>query len=308
MFTAKEGSWELQGDPPSPLFFFRRAARRLVRTRVPPVSSLTSFPMNPEGVAPMLRHLLALLTALAVSAGAGAADKKLTIKWHGQSFFEIISSQGTRIVTDPHAIDAFGRQLVQADLVLCSHLHSDHTRLEVIENRDKAKVLFGVKEDKNSKTRTTWNLFDEKFKDVHVYAVGTYHDEDQGLKRGLNTVMVIEVDGYRVVHLGDLGHKLSPDQLKLIGQADVLMVPVGGIYTLNGSEAKEVVEQIKPRFVIIPMHYGIKGQYEDLLTYDEFLEDQTNVRKDRPDALTLDVGAKPPDKPEIVLLRWIGEK
>ncbi|HEX5270931.1 MAG TPA: MBL fold metallo-hydrolase [Gemmataceae bacterium] len=256
----------------------------------------------------MLRYLTALAAALALAAGAGAADKKLTIRWHGQSFFEIISSEGTRVVTDPHAIDAFGRQSVKADLVLISHLHSDHTRLDVIEEKPKPKVLYGVKEDKGTARKFTWTNFDEKFKDVHVYSVGTYHDDEQGLKRGLNSCMVIEVDGFRVVHLGDLGHKLSPDQVKSIGKVDVLMVPVGGIYTLNGSEAKEVVEQLRPRYAIIPMHYGIKGTYEDLLPADEFLEDQKNVRKDHPPELTLDVGAKPPEKPEIVLPAWHGIK
>jgi L-ascorbate metabolism protein UlaG (beta-lactamase superfamily) len=256
----------------------------------------------------MLRYLTALVAALALAAGAGAADKKLTIRWHGQSFFEVITSGGTRVVLDPHAIDAFGRQSVKADLVVCSHLHSDHTRLDVIDS-SKPKVLYGVKEDKGSTKKFAWTNFDEKFKDVHVYSIGTYHDDEQGLKRGLNSVTVIEADGFRIVHLGDLGHKLSKADLKSIGDnVDVLMVPIGGIYTLNGGEAKEVVEQIKPRFAIIPMHYGIKKVYEDLLTADEFLEDQTNVRKGNPEELTLEVGAKPPEKPEIVLLRWIGDK
>jgi L-ascorbate metabolism protein UlaG (beta-lactamase superfamily) len=253
----------------------------------------------------MFRHLTALLAALALAAGVGAADKKLTIRWHGQSFFEIVSSQGTRVVIDPHAIEQFGRQSVPADLVVCSHLHSDHTRLDVVEG--KPKVLFGVKDEKGDFKKFAWTQFDEKFKDVHLYSVGTYHDDMQGMRRGLNSVTVLEVDGYRVVHLGDLGHKLSDNQLKRIGQVDVLMIPVGGVYTLNGSEAKEVVEQIKPRFCILPMHYGIKGQYEDLLTADEFLDEQDNVRKGLIE-LTLDVGAKPPAKPQIVLLRWTGEK
>lgn len=269
--------------------------------------------MNPEGVASMLRYLTALLAGLALAAGARAADKdKLTIRWHGQSFFEIVSSKGTRVVTDPHAIEQFGRQKVEANLVLCSHLHSDHTRLDVVENKDKSKptILYGVKDEKGDGKKLVWNNFDEKVKDVHVTAVGTYHDDMQGMKRGLNSVMVIEVDGFRIVHLGDLGHKLSDNQIKLIGKdVDVLMVPVGGIYTLNGSksEAKEVVEQIKPRFAILPMHYGIKNVYEDLLTADEFLDEQDNVRKDKGE-LTLEVGAKPPAKAEIVVLRWVGDK
>src|SRR5262249_59779012 len=104
--------------------------------------------MNPEGVAAMSRPLPAVFAALALAAGAGAADKKLTIRWHGQSFFEIVTSKGTRVVTDPHAIEAFGRQKVEADLVVCSHLHPDHTRIDVVENKDKAKILYGVKDEK----------------------------------------------------------------------------------------------------------------------------------------------------------------
>ena len=262
----------------------------------------------------MLRYLTALLAALALATGAGAADKKLTIRWHGQSFFEIVTSDGTRIVTDPHAIEQFGRQSVQADVVVCSHLHSDHTRLDVIEEKAKSdekakpKVIYGVKEDKGTASKYNWTNFDEKFKGIHVYSVGTYHDNVQGVSRGLNSVTVIEADGFRIAHLGDLGHKLSDNQLKLIGHVDVLMIPIGGVYTLNGSDAKEVVEQIKPRYFILPMHYGIKGVYEDLLTTDEFLEDQTNVRKGNPEELTLDVGAEAPDKPEIVLPAWHGKK
>jgi L-ascorbate metabolism protein UlaG (beta-lactamase superfamily) len=256
----------------------------------------------------MLRHLTALLAALALVTGAEAADKKLTIRWHGQSFFEIVASDGTRIVTDPHAIDQFGRQSVKADIVVCSHLHSDHTRLEVIENRDKAKVLYGVKDEKGDGRKFAWTNFDETVKkDVRLYSVGTYHDDAQGMKRGLNSVTVIEVDGFRIVHLGDLGHQLSDDQLKRIGRVDVLMVPVGGVYTLNGEDAKKVVEQLKPRFAILPMHYGIKGVYEDLLTADEFLDEQENVVKDKGE-YTLEVGAKPPAKPQIVMLKWVGER
>jgi L-ascorbate metabolism protein UlaG (beta-lactamase superfamily) len=253
----------------------------------------------------MLRYLTALVAALALAAGAGAADKKLTIRWHGQSFFEIITSDGTRIVTDPHAIEQFGRQSVQADVVVCSHLHSDHTRLEVVEG--KPKVLYGVKDEKGDGRKFVWTNFDEKVKNVRLYSVGTYHDNVQGMSRGLNSVTVIEADGFRIAHLGDLGHELSASQLKLIGEVDVLMVPVGGVYTLNGEDAKKVVAQIKPRFAIIPMHYGIKGTYEDLLTIDEFLDEQEYPIKEK-GQLELEVGAKPPAKPEIVRLKWVGDK
>src|SRR5438105_15753621 len=95
----------------------------------------------------------------------------------------------------------------------------------------------------------------------------------EGLARGKNSVFIIDVDGWRVCHLGDLGHELDLKLLKQIGQVDVLMVPVGGIYTLNGAEAKKVVEQIKPKEYIFPMHYGTKI-FDDILPVDEFLEGQ----------------------------------
>jgi L-ascorbate metabolism protein UlaG (beta-lactamase superfamily) len=256
----------------------------------------------------MLRYPIAFLAALAVAAAAPAQEKKLTIRWHGQSFFEIVSSAGTRVVIDPHAIEEFGEQSVHADLILFSHFHSDHTQFHVVPEwaRDpgKVKVLGGLKDEKGDRKHVTWNNLDEKFRDVRVRSVGTYHDTEEGKKRGLNSVLMIEVDGYRLVHLGDLGHLLSAAQVKAIGTVDVLMIPVGGVYTLNGSDAKEVVAQLKPRYYVLPMHYGIPRVYEDLLNADEFLEDQKNVKKAPSNQLALPLGMKPPAEPTIVLLHW----
>jgi len=116
-----------------------------------------------------------------------------------------------------------------------------------------------------------WNPVNEEIGDIKIRNVGVFHDEQEGLLRGKNSVFVIEVDGWRICHLGDLGHILTVPQLKKIGPVDVLMIPVGGIYTLNGSEAKKVVDQIKPKEYIFPMHYGTKV-FEDVLTAEEFLE------------------------------------
>jgi L-ascorbate metabolism protein UlaG (beta-lactamase superfamily) len=251
----------------------------------------------------MNRFLYSLAIGLTLASAVEAADsKKVTLKWHGQSFFEIISSQGTRIVTDPHAIDVYGRIIVRADLVLISHFHNDHTQVDVVENRDKAKILFGLK---GSGKKEDWNPIDESFRDVHVQSVGVYHDEVEGMERGKNTVFIIEVDGMRIVHLGDLGHLLKPAQLKRIGPVDVLLIPVGGVYTINGSEAKKVVEQLKPRKYIVPMHYGTK-EYDELLPVDEFLEDFTkaNIRiKEGTNQLVIDSDFKPAE-PIVVVLNW----
>ena len=117
--------------------------------------------------------------------------------------------------------------------------------------------------------RQEWVKIDGKVKDVKFKNVPLYHDDMQGLKRGKNSALIIEVDGLRIVHLGDLGHSLSEQQLKKLGEVDVLMIPVGGVYTLNGLDADEVIKQIKPKRYILPMHYGVPG-YDDLLPHQVF--------------------------------------
>jgi L-ascorbate metabolism protein UlaG (beta-lactamase superfamily) len=252
----------------------------------------------------MLRHLAVLAAGLSLAAAVTAADtpRPVTIRWFGHSFFQIESSQGTRIAIDPHAIPAYGLKPVPADLVLISHFHNDHDQLDTIANKEKAKVLWGLRTDERTK-RPDWNPIDVKFRDVHVRTVGVYHDTVQGLERGKNAVFVIEVDGVRIVHLGDLGHVLTPDQVKKIGPVDVLMIPVGGVYALNGSEAKKVVAQLRPRQFVLPMHYGTRV-YDDLLTADEFLEDQKNVKKYPGNKLTTEAGVNPPE-PVIAVLNWM---
>jgi L-ascorbate metabolism protein UlaG (beta-lactamase superfamily) len=249
----------------------------------------------------MFRYLAALAVGMLIPGMASPADPpgKVIIRWHGQSFFEIISSQGTRIVIDPHAIEAYGKPKVSADLVLISHFHTDHTQLEAVTNRAKAKILYGLK---GGGRKTDWNPINETFRDVHVRTVGAYHDNVEGMERGKNAIFVLEVDGLRLVHLGDLGHLLSDKDVKRIGPVDVLMIPVGGVYTINGSEAKKVVEQLKPRLYILPMHYGTKV-FDDLLPANEFLEDQKNVKRYTTNQITIDAESKP-SEPVIALLNW----
>jgi L-ascorbate metabolism protein UlaG (beta-lactamase superfamily) len=249
-----------------------------------------------------MSHCLTTLVAGLLAAGtAFAADSpgKVTIRWHGQSFFDIQTSRGTRIVIDPHAIEAYGRQSVPADLILISHFHTDHTQVGVVPNHAQAKILYGLKA---AGKKTDWNPIDETFRDVHVRTVGVYHDNAEGMERGKNAIFILEVDGLRIVHLGDLGHLLSEKQIKQIGPVDVLMIPVGGVYTINGAEAKKVVEQLKPKQYILPMHYGTKV-FTDLLPADEFLEDQKNVKRYSTNRLTVEAGAKVAE-PTIVLLDW----
>jgi L-ascorbate metabolism protein UlaG (beta-lactamase superfamily) len=256
----------------------------------------------------MSRSLYAL-AALVLCAGMAAADdKKVTIRWHGQSFFEVISSAGTRVVIDPHLIEAYGRPMPSADLILMTHFHTDHVRVEAVANHTKAKKINALKEVREEgRVAQEWNVIDEKFKDIHIETVGTYHDARAGLERGKNGVFILTVDGLRIVHLGDLGHLLNREQLRKIGTPDVLMIPVGGVYTLNGVDAQKVVAQLKPKRYIIPMHYGTLV-YSDLLNLDYFLpEDQqmgTVQKFPRTNELTIDPKADVPKEPIIAVLNW----
>jgi L-ascorbate metabolism protein UlaG (beta-lactamase superfamily) len=250
----------------------------------------------------MARRLLALAALLLFAAAAPADEKKLVIRWHGQSFFEMITPAGTRVVFDPHAIEAYGRKSVPADLVLITHFHNDHTQLESVADPKKARVIYGLKRAERGEE---FNPLDEKFKDVRIQTLGTYHDDMAGLQRGKNGVFILDVAGLRVVHLGDLGHLLNRDQLRKLGTVDVLLVPVGGVYTINGLDAQKVVEQVKPRRCIVPMHYGTLV-YNDLLDLKYFLDDQTmgTVEKFPSNELTIDPKADPPKEPVVAILHW----
>jgi L-ascorbate metabolism protein UlaG (beta-lactamase superfamily) len=253
-----------------------------------------------------MRPLLAAVAAFAAAAPLSAQAPQVTVRWYGQSFFQITTSQGTRVVIDPHALEAYGRPTAPADLVLVTHNHDDHNQLDAVENKAQAKVLLGLTPaDPRRPGREKWNTVSEQFKDVKVFSVPSYHDNEGGLRRGLNTIFVIDMDGLRFVHLGDLGHELSDEQVRRIGPVDVLMIPAGGVYTVNGTEAKAVVGKLKPRLYVLPMHYGTKV-YDDLLPPDEFLDGlKLPVRRHlSSNELVIPADLKKPDGPEVILLSW----
>ncbi len=255
----------------------------------------------------MIRQLLAVVTALAVSLAfapsATAQDaKKLTIRWFGQSYFQVETSTGKKIVFDPHAIPEFGRPVVQADIITCSHWHSDHAQPEAVENAKGARVFYGLLEAKKGRI-PDWAKIDEKVGQIHVRTFPTYHDAETGVARGKNSAFIVEADGLKICHLGDIGHELTKDQVKALGPVDILMIPVGGVYTVNGEQARKIVKAINPRLYVLPMHYGVPG-YDDLLPADEFLDGQKNVKKMlSTNELSVPVDMKP-DHYTVVLLGW----
>jgi L-ascorbate metabolism protein UlaG (beta-lactamase superfamily) len=233
-----------------------------------------------------------------------ARKGKIVIRWHGQSMFEIVTPKGTTIIVDPHLLEQYRvkEDSFKADLICISHPHTDHNQVGAVKDNKKVKTINAV----NKETGEA-NEIKEEFKDVKIQTIGTFHDKVGGMSRGQNGVFIFEIDGMRIVHLGDLGHTLTPRQIKKIGVVDVLLIPAGGTYTINGLDAAKVIEELKPRYYAIPMHYGTLV-YDWLLDLkksgfiEEFKPEQ--IKRFRVNELLLDPKAPVPKEPTIALLHF----
>ncbi|ABY91921.1 MAG: MBL fold metallo-hydrolase [Thermoanaerobacter sp.] len=179
----------------------------------------------------------------------------MNIKWLGHSCFKLTSEKGTVIVTDPFD-ESVGYPMpdVKADIVTSSHSHFDHNYFKAVKGNFDIVDTVG----------------EHNIKDIKIKGVSTFHDEEQGAKRGKNIVFVVDVDGIKVCHMGDLGHVLTEKQVEEIGSVDVLLIPVGGYYTIDSKQAVEVMNQLKPK-ITIPMHYKTEFINFPIDTVDNFL-------------------------------------
>lgn len=163
----------------------------------------------------------------------------MKIRWYGHACFELNSSRGVRIVADP--FDAkVGYEVpdIEANIVTLSHDHYDHNNLSAVKGE---YVLVKDTGDYN-------------IEEITIQGFSTYHDHEMGVKRGKNIVFKYIIDKLTIVHLGDLGHLLDQDILQNLEDIDVLLIPTGGTFTIDSSEAFELVTTISPK-IIIPMHY-----------------------------------------------------
>lgn len=185
----------------------------------------------------------------------------MKIKWLGHACFLLTSEAGTKIMTDPFD-DSVGYPVPneEADIVTTSHDHFDHSYIKAVKNPKDEKFLHI-----NSPGRYSRN-------DIIITGVSTYHDQAEGKNRGRNVVFVIDIDGLRVCHCGDLGHIPDSRQIAEIGHIDVLLAPVGGTFTINAKEACQVVSLLKPS-VTVPMHYKTPALRFNLDGVDKFLSE-----------------------------------
>ena len=178
----------------------------------------------------------------------------MKIIWNGHACFTLRTEDGS-LVLDPYAdgkVPGLKPLRLQADLVLCSHEHADHNARECVKLSGKST----------------------HFK---ISAIDTWHDDAQGKLRGPNRIHIIETEKMKVVHLGDLGCDLTQEEIGQLSGCDVLMIPVGGHYTIDGKQAAEIAKGLSAR-VILPMHFrsGNIG-YDVISTADDFLRYQTNI-------------------------------
>lgn len=215
------------------------------------------------------------------AAGSTApAPKGIEITWHGQSCFVMRTPSGTTVLMDPVAYEiGYKPPTVKADLVTISHEHPDHNNLKMVEiagvAAGGANVVRGLTD------KGDWAKIEQSVGDVRVTTVNTYHDEVQGKKRGKNAAFVFDVtlekSKRRIVHLGDLGQQLDEKQIAALGKVDVLLVPVGGHYTIDAAGADKVIDAIGPRFVVVPMHYKTPQlAIKELAPADAFLKGKEN--------------------------------
>jgi len=184
------------------------------------------------------------------------------IRWHGHACFEIVSKDGLTIVIDPHDGSSIGIKppSVKADVVLISHNHFDHNAYRVV-SKPSTQVIVSRRGDFRIGPRG----------EVRVRGILAYHDKYKGKRRGSIIMYKVTVDELDILHMGDLGHILTSEQVSEIGSIDIALIPVGGTFTIDPEEAWRTLEMLKPK-IAIPMHYWISGVNLPLHSVNDFIK------------------------------------
>ncbi len=213
----------------------------------------------------------------------------MIITWHGHSCFKIqdkVGPEGISLVTDP-----FDKKIglkapnFEADIVTVSHDHYDHNNISSLRG-DPFVVNRAGEYD---------------IKGVLIEGIDSYHDDKGGKDRGLNIIFRLVMDDINIVHLGDLGQELTNGQLEKLAGTDILIIPVGGKYTIDAKQAVNIISQIEPR-IIIPMHYMISGlKIEGIDKVDKFIK-ELGIEPNREDKLKISKKDLPSEDMELVIL------
>ncbi len=212
----------------------------------------------------------------------------MKIKWVGHASFLITSESGVRVITDPYSRGGginYGQIQEAADIVTVSHQHPDHNNVGAVKGQPAVVDTPGAR----------------NVKGIDFLGVSCFHDGAGGAQRGTNIIFCFGMDGVRVCHLGDLGHELDAAKVREIGPVDVLLVPVGGCYTIDASQAAAVCESLKPR-VVIPMHVKTAKCDYPITPAEDFFKGRKNAR--RVDASEIEIRKdRLPAETETIVLR-----
>lgn len=267
--------------------------------------------------------VVASLVILAISWPVVAdPGKPVAVRWWGQAFVTIETYWNLTVAIDPYATSiGYDDPNITADIVLVTHRHADHTNVSLLGTDAKSVLGLGEAGDVVSIDMVLDRLPNQDEPTVTAFSpsaqytdhavrfrtIASFHDDQSGNRRGKNAMFLVVADGVRILHCGDLGQTtLTEDQLRQIGNVDVLLVPVGGVYTVDGKQAVGIVEQLSPRYVV-PIHYKTPQLSIVLRTDEEFL-DALPAKYERMTsngntfAATQDLGATR-DEPQVVTLR-----
>lgn len=187
----------------------------------------------------------------------------MKLTWLGHSSFKLEESTGTTVVTDPyHSYVGYEMIDVEPDILTISHAHKDHNCMEHIKGNPTVITRPGFYE----------------IEGIHILGQKTYHDETKGSQRGENVVFKLRLDGVDVIHMGDIGEECNVLLAEQLGACNILIIPIGGVYTIDAEQAKDYVDKIMPD-IVIPMHYKTKDCDFDLDKLNEFLDlfDEENI-------------------------------
>jgi L-ascorbate metabolism protein UlaG (beta-lactamase superfamily) len=214
------------------------------------------------------------------------------IIWHGQSFFQILAARA-KAEQVSIAIDPFDESTglkppsFSADILLITHDHSDHNNKKIIKGEPLTIEGPGEYESK----------------EIYIMGIPSWHDEKEGKEKGANAIYVIDAEEMRICHLGDFGQKeLTTEQIEKIGDVDILMVPVGGNFTLDAKGAAKVIAQIEPR-IVIPMHYHLPNMKIKLDGVDQFLKEMGKKTVESQPKLLIKKKDLPAEETNIVVLK-----
>lgn len=221
------------------------------------------------------------------------ASSELSLRWLGHATFILTSSQGAKVLVDPMGATV-GYSVAPAsgvNVVTVGHEHGDHNNVALATGNP--VVLRGLSDD-------GWNDIHQTVGDISVRTVRSFHDSEQGARRGRNTIFVYGVGDLNVVHLSDLGHVLTPEQVTAVGRVDVLLVPVGGFFTIDAAQATQVVQQLSPG-IVVPMHYRTPANSNtNLAQVDDFLAGK-KVERTNSNVLRVSKASLPAEMTVLVL-------